>query len=61
MNCSKCEMAVSEALKKLPGILNATASAGKDTVVLALDSGIKFNRVDAVRTIRELGYDVRGE
>ena len=61
MNCSKCEMAVSEALKKLPGILNATASAGKDTVVLALDSGIKFNRVEAVRTIRELGYDVRGE
>ena len=60
MNCSKCEMAVSGALNKLPGILNATASAGKNTVVLALDSGIKFDRVEAVRTIRELGYDVRG-
>ena len=61
MNCSKCEMAVSGALEKLPGILNATASAGKDTVILALDSGIKFDRVETVRTIRELGYNVKGE
>ncbi len=61
MNCSKCEMAVSTALNKLPGILTASASAGKGTVVLALDSGNKFDRVEAVRTIRELGYDVRGE
>jgi uncharacterized membrane protein YraQ (UPF0718 family)/copper chaperone CopZ len=61
MNCSKCEIAVSGALKKLPGILNATASAGKGTVVLALDSGSKFDRVEAVQAISKLGYDVRGE
>ncbi len=61
MSCSKCEMAVIGALEKLPGIVDATASAGKGTVVLALDSGSEFDRVEAVRAISKLGYDVRGE
>ncbi|MEN8209071.1 MAG: permease [Candidatus Fermentibacteria bacterium] len=61
MNCSNCETAVRDALNKLPGILGVTASAENSTVLLALDRDRKFNRVDTVRTITELGYNVRGE
>jgi len=61
MNCSKCEMAISRALKKMPGILKVSASAGKSTVVIALNGSPGFDRTEAVRTIRKLGYDVRGD
>ncbi len=59
MNCSKCEMAISRALKELTGILDVSASAGKGAVVIAMDRNSGFDRREAVKTIRELGYDVR--
>ncbi|MCK4807181.1 MAG: cation transporter, partial [Candidatus Aegiribacteria sp.] len=59
MNCSKCEMAIIRALNELTGILDVSASAGKGTVVIAMDGNSGFDRREAVQAIRELGYDVR--
>lgn len=59
MNCSKCEMSISRALKEMTGILDVSASTGKGTVVIAMDGNSGFNRREAVKTIRELGYDVK--
>ncbi len=61
MNCSNCETKVSRALKKLPGILDVSASSGKGTVEIALDGSPGFSSLDAVKAIRELGYDVKEE
>lgn len=61
MSCSKCEMTVSKALKEMPGILDVSASSGKGTVEITLDRSNGFNRIEAVKAIRNLGYDVKGE
>lgn len=61
MSCSKCEMTVSRTLKELPGILDASASSGKGTVEIILDRSNGFSRIEAVKAIRNLGYDVKGE
>lgn len=59
MHCSMCEMTITRALKKLPGILNIYASANDGTAVIVLDDSRNFNRKEAEDTIRKLGYQVR--
>jgi len=59
MHCSKCEIALSNALKKLPGILGVTASSSNSTVRITLDGNHELDRLKAVRLIGELGYKVR--
>ncbi|NOQ23266.1 MAG: hypothetical protein GQ565_11540 [Candidatus Aegiribacteria sp.] len=61
IHCSKCEIVISSALKELPGILDVSASAVNNTVVVALDGNHKFDRSKALHVIRELGYDAKEE
>ena len=59
MTCGSCELHVQGALKKLPGINRAIASARKGTVVVDFDPA-KCNRAAITRAINSTGYRVVG-
>ncbi|MDR0915751.1 MAG: copper ion binding protein [Oscillospiraceae bacterium] len=57
MSCSHCEITVSEAVGKLPGITSAKASRKKKQVAVKYDSALVSP--DKIRAaIAETGYDV---
>lgn len=58
MSCFTCEMAVQSAVKKLPGIYQAKASARDEVAVVSYDPE-KISLDEIVTTINKTGYEAK--
>ena len=61
MECSSCEMIVTNALSELPGVLSVTVSTSGGNAFLNIDRSGNFDPGMAVRAVEQTGYTVREE
>lgn len=59
MACGHCEIAVQDAVRRLPGIKKVKASRRKKEAVIEYDPAL-VSRQDIARAIGETGYTVAG-
>lgn len=60
MTCTSCEMRIENELKKMDGVLEATAGYKTQILEVSYDEE-RIRLADIIKTIEVLGYDVKGE